>query len=227
MKYTSIALAFCAVLSACSSSEERPPLYLDSQDLAPLKYPEALRTPSVTPLLEVPAITQDNGLWGKALEAPPEFVGAEDQVDLDEVPVPAPSSAAVTAMTSLQSEISIDPDSNQILTVQADLDDVFPRIDPAAKRLGFQIDDSSRGLQSVSIYREIDDLALASNPNDPTLRSPNAEKRREEYQIQLKVSGKQTEISIRNKDGKPDGSALAQHLLVQLQYELGHPVTTN
>ena len=224
MKYLIVVLLLSVALNACSSSKEKPPVYLQSEDLAPLKYPDKLRTPKSTPLLAVPPLTHDNGLWGKALEAPPVFAEGADQVDLDEVPVVAQSKSDTLAMAKLSSDIKADPEGNQTLIVAADLDEVWPPIDPAVKRLGFDIDDSSRGLLTVTIFREIDELALEPDPDDPTLRSPDAEKLREEYQIKLKVDGAQTLLSIHNKDGKLDGSALARHLLVQLQFELAHPV---
>ena len=60
MKYLIVVLLLSVALNACSSSKEKPPVYLQSEDLAPLKYPDKLRTPKSTPLLAVPPLTHDN-----------------------------------------------------------------------------------------------------------------------------------------------------------------------
>jgi len=61
---------------------------------------------------------------------------------------------------------------------------------------------------------------IDGKPVHPGDKKPDV---KEEYQIQVKESGENTLLSVRNKFGQPDGSGLADHLLLQIKEILENP----
>lgn len=231
-------------LLACGTTGEEPePFdhpYLHSKTLPRLKIPSNLETPKNNELMPIPDLPDQSSLAVRQLERPPLIAAVKDSLEKDlaesKADTEADTAEVLTQTVStkpLLSHIKGDELGQQSLVVEAEMDEVWPRIGPAVQRLGFAIEDKSRGMQTYKIYRDVarpekepneDIRKLKGDFDTPeAIKSPLDIALREEYLIKVIPAQDQTIVSVRNKSGDIDGSGLARHLLVQLQYDLEHP----
>lgn len=235
-------------LFGCSSTDEEPDRpYLRSETLPPLKIPEGLRTPKGTHTMAIPYTSAETEVPIKDLEIPPNITGVEPSIEADlaesEIPLSIPKPMLKTKpqndtlvdKSPLPSRIQANDDGIDQLIVSAEMDKVWPRIAGAVKRLGFLIEERSRGNQVYMIYRDVtplEDFAASdvAKIKEDFARPPEMVKSnqdtqsREDYQIKVVPDSSQTTVTIRTRNGELDGSALARHLLVQLKYDLENPI---
>lgn len=247
-----LVITFVVGLFGCSSTDEEPDRpYLRSETLPPLKIPEGLRTPKGTHSMAIPYTSAVTEVPIKDLEIPPNIKGVEPSIEADlaeaEIPLSMPKSIPKSILKTksqndtlvdkspLPSRIQANDDGIDQLIVSAEMDKVWPRIAGAVKRLGFLIEERSRGNQVYMIYRDVtplEDFAVSdvAKIKEDFARPPEMVKStldtqsREDYQIKVVPDSSQTTVTIRNKNGELDGSALARHLLVQLKYDLENPI---
>lgn len=229
-------------LLACETTEEESePFdhpYLHSQTLPRLKIPSNLETPKNNELMPIPDLPDQSSLPVRQLQRPPVIAAVEDSLekDLAESKVDIETGGALKQVVStkpLLSHIKGDEAGRQSLLVEAKIDEVWPRIGLVVQRLGFSIEDKSRGVQTYKIYRDVARSDKRSNEDiqklkagldvSEAIKAPLDTALREEYLIKVTPGDNQTIVSVRNKSGDIDGSSLARRLLVQLQYDLEHP----
>jgi len=229
-------------LLACGTTEEESePFdhpYLHSQTLPQLKIPSNLETPKNNELMPIPDLPDQSSLPVRQLQRPPVIAAVEDSLekDLAEPKVDTEIEEVFKSVVSTQpllSHIKGDEAGRQSLVVEAKMDEVWPRIGPVVQRLGFSVEGKGRGVQTYKIYREVarsdkrpnEDIQKLKEDIDVSeaIRSPLDTALREEYLIKVTPADDQTIVSVHNKRGDIDGSGLARHLLVQLQYNLEHP----
>lgn len=217
-------MLFIAILSvavtACGMFENKQEYeYLKSKSTPPLTVPDGLQLPEQSREYDIPALA-DAGTADldelKKLEPPP---GMDDAL-LTAMDAEEAGKTGKDGVEALTVRTARNTEGYDLLVVEADFDLSWDRVGEALKKLGFKIGDSDRGNRVYVIYQDV----LRETTDEEKFLRPRGDKGpREEYQVHLDDRDTQTRISIHNQGGKPDDSALAKHLLVQLRAMLEHP----
>lgn len=207
------------LLSACGMfSHHHDRDYLNSKSITPLTVPDGMQAPARSHQFDIPssaAPMEKNTAKLNALEQPPPFdAQAQDSEGLLDSAQSKPDAEALNVREARNTE------GYNLLVVEADFDHTWDSVGTALKNMGFQIEDSSRGDGTYSIYQVINRVM---DEQEKFLRPRDDKGLREEYQVHLEDRDNLTRITVRTSAGKVDDSALAKHLLVQLRSELEHP----
>ena len=223
-----------AALNGCSLfSGNDPYAYRHAKTGKPLVIPDGLVKPPDNPENDVPQSTQKTIGKIEELEQPPEII---NEVDLSELQMSNLAKKSTDSKTTNKQQsspaqaLSIkmlkDSEGDSMLNVKQKFDIVWPLVKPALEELGFNIDDASRGRELYAISRVLPNLNadIDGKPVHPADKKPDV---KEEYQIHVKEMGENTFLTVHNKFGQPDGSGLAEHLLLQIKELLENPKPTN
>ena len=216
-------------VTGCSLfSSSKPEPYQLAENTSPLQIPNDLSVPSSQQKLALPD-TSGTGLANvRELEFPPQIeVSEKGEEDASKTPeesghpeddgfkVPKRSASVKVETVYFVTNMIKNEDGISILKVDGAFLEVWPRVGDAVKELGFDIDDSNVGDQLYSISKLLptvkfdDKEKLPGEKQDPDVR--------EIYQIHVEEDQLQTDVTVRDKNGKPDASGVASHLLVQIQ----------
>lgn len=212
---------------SCGISEEQRHAYRNASTIKPIEMPPGLEMARGKDSLAIPAQTEEKLASIDELEKPPRIVENVNLNELDEdEAAKTDSEKKAKESAELKSKaVSVTATRNtngdSILLVDEVFDKVWPLVKPALIELGFSIDDSSRGTEMYVISKELPDLDLSNKPIHPA--DEEKEKVKEEYQIHVKPSGEQTQITVHNKLGQLEGSGLADHLLLQIKEIMENP----
>lgn len=206
-----------SLLPACGLFEnEHQWDYLKSESAPPLKVPGDLQQPQEDPSYSVP----DTNVTGttdikelEKLEVPPPF----DETRHAQLDISDESEKKETDDTRLNVHTARNTEGYDLLVVEADFDKTWDKVGTVVVEMGFKIEDKSRGEGVYNIYQPINKVMTEE---EKFLRPRFDKGLREAYQLYLEDRDNQTRITVRNTAGKVDDSALAKHLLVQLQARL-------
>jgi len=221
-----------AAMSGCGLfSGSDPYAYRHSKTGKPLVIPEGLVQPPNNPENDIPQPTQESTASIEELEQPPQIVSEVDLSELQKSNLAKKSTdSEATKELKPQQALSVtllkDSDGDSMLNVKQKFDIVWPLVKPALEELGFNIDDASRGRELYAISKVLPELNadIDGKPIHPADKKPDV---KEEYQIHVKEMGENTFLTVHNKFGQPDGSGLAEHLLLQIKDILENPKPIN
>ena len=214
MLYVFILVALA--LNACSiNKEKREIAYRQAETTHELEMPEGLEQPPKGRSLLVVPEELDKGEIPKNLELPPTVAGLDLTDDTEKSTAKSEDDETVAEKKTLQSEIIFNADNTELLRVKADIDTVWPRVAKAIKNMGFEIVDSNRGKFYYSISRTVERTPEIIDTSKPVDLDVKASK--EEYFIYVEPGEKNAEITVRNAQGKIEGTSLANQLLLQIK----------
>lgn len=117
-------------------------------------------------------------------------------------------------LKSLDAKMDRDEDDNLALRVAAPFEMVWRRTGIAVDKLGFTIEDHNRSTGTYRIYTEV---SSGKTEEEVKYGKPESATVRDEYQLLLREADGGTVIIVQDKNGKPDNSQPARHLLTMLQ----------
>lgn len=211
-------LTFFIVLGGCGSNPERDNLYRQAKTMPELKVPEDLQQPPENKTFADIPEQLDSGDIPKDLEAPPPLSGIDLEAELAKEKAEAAAEKAAKAKPGLQSEMVYESNNTQLLRAKAGIDMVWEKVAVAVKKLGFKVVDSNRGKYYYEISRDIETVQKRDNPLKPL--EPEEETPTESYFVYVEPAEDNTEITVRNREGKIEGSALANQLLLQIKQQI-------
>jgi uncharacterized lipoprotein len=230
MMYLIRLLAACAVIAVMSGcglfASDDPYGYKSAKPVKPLEMPEGLQ---MSKTAQVDAIPESGGKSAQSveeLELPPQILNSADLKELEakeqtETAPAKPQSvetpATPRALTMLATK---DTDGNSLLMVDEKFDKVWPLVQPALEKLGFNIDDSSRGQELYAISKALPTYEFTDKEQHIADEKPEV---KEEFQIHVKPADEKTQITVHNKFGQREGSGLADHLLLQIKELMENP----
>jgi len=201
--------------------------YKATKSVAPIAVPQQLKLPQGEHTLVVPEVNAVVDTLTDDIELPPQIVKLAD-IEKKVAEENAKADAGVESSNNpdsggvlrqpLKSQATKNELGSSLLIVDASLGKVWPNMAPALKELGFNVDDANRGDQVFTIVKELPTF------EEKELELGEEEQRvQESFQIHLKSLDDKTQITVHNKYGKLDGSALADHLLLQIQERIENP----
>jgi len=207
-------------------------VYRHTTAVKPLEAPSGLTIPADNQQNDVPAssITPTESI--EDLERPPDIVSEVDLKELQAMDKSTKSAkldksngAAAAPTPALSMAFTKNTEGESVLEVKQKFDIVWPEVKPALEELGFNIDDASRGRELYAISRVLPELNfdIDNKPIHPGDKKPEV---KEEFQIMVKEMGDSTHITVHNKFGQPEGSGLADHLLLQIKEVMENPKST-
>jgi len=194
--------------------------YKKTKSVEAITVPQQLKLPRGEYTLTVPEVRADAEPLTGDIQLPPQLVALAD-IEKKVANESAVVESGAGLRQSLKSHATKNQEGTSLLIVDAGVDKVWPNMAPALKELGFDIDDANRGSQIFAIVKELPTLEIEEKKVDP-----GEEKQiiKEAYQIHLKGLEDKTQITVHNKYGKLEGSALADHLLFQIQERIENPL---
>jgi len=238
-----IAAVFLTIsIAGCGATLEEKQAYRNAKTMKRIEIPPGLTMPRGEESLEIPEQTATEIATVDELEKPPRIISSVDLKLLDDNSAKATdtkksaqenkeklssdnqSNDDVASLPPLAGPLKIQLSKNdnddKLLEVDAEFDQVWPRVKPALIELGFNIDDASRGNEVYAISKELPTLNVFDKPVHPGDEKPEV---KEEYQIHVNPSDGQTHITVHNKLGQLEGSGLAEHLLLQIKQLMENP----
>lgn len=117
-------------------------------------------------------------------------------------------------LTALDSTIERDEDNNMRLRIAAPWKAVWRRAGIALDNLGYIIEDRDRANRMYTVYTEV---ASGKTAEEVKYGKPDKATVRLTFILKVRDDDEETLISVLDKNGKPDNSQQASHLLVQIQ----------
>ena len=122
-----------------------------------------------------------------------------------------------TPLKGLEASIGLDADDHTVIIAKAEFDKVWRRTHLALEALGFVVEDHNRASRIFHVYND-----LPSGYTEEELKADDRKSAtvREEYWIHVQPRDDNTHVSVRNRSGQVDASAVARHLLTLLLGQL-------
>lgn len=121
-------------------------------------------------------------------------------------------------LKGLEASIGLDSNEHTVIIAKADFDKVWRRTHLALEALGLVIEDRNRANRIFHVYNDLPSGYTQEELDEDNRKSATV---REEYWIHVQPSDESTHISVRNRAGQVDESAVARHLLTLLLGQLG------